>query len=303
MNAHVSAIASTARPTSLADRAMVLTVNISAWSARRHDKGITNEVNSSHGAAADAGRYNKALLHKDAMAAIQSVVSETRTGFLERTLPWLNDGSRIIANDGYLAFATWFNGQVSKFDSAVNDFLADYPRHVADARIRLNGMFRDADYPTVAELRGKFGMAVSVMPVPDASDFRVDMSEEQAARIRADIERTVTDATTAAVRDIYARIADVTARMVERLNAYKPGKPGQRAEGTFKDSLVNNVRELVDLLPALNITGDPALSAMAQKLRPITAHDAQELRDSATVRESVKAEAEAILEHVNDFLA
>lgn len=83
----------------LSTRAMLVSLSISQWSGRRLDREITDEVNQSHNAASDAGRYNKLLLPKEALGGIVSVVSETRTDFLKRTLPWMDNGSRIMAAD------------------------------------------------------------------------------------------------------------------------------------------------------------------------------------------------------------
>lgn len=303
MNA-ITSIAAASSSSTLATRAMIVSLSISQWSGRRLDREITDEVNSQHNAAADAGRYNKLLLPKEALDPIVKVVSETRTEFLKRTLPWIDNGGRIMAADAYMAHMSWLNGQRRKFDAAVDEFIRAYPGHVQSARVRLNGMFKDEDYPTIDQLRGKFSMACTVLPVPTSDDFRVSMSEAQAAHIRADIERQVSDATTAAVKDIYRRVADVTERMVDRLNAYKPAsKKGERSEGVFRDSLVENVRDLIAILPALNITGDPALTAMAAKLQPLAEWDASVLREDAGKRRDVAATAEQILAQVSDFLA
>lgn len=288
----------------LASRAMIVSLSISQWSGRRLDRQVTDEVNQQHNAAADAGRYNKLLLPKEALAKIVSIVGETRTDFLKRTLPWMDNGSRIMSADGYLAHASWIRSQTAKYDRAVDEFIAAYPAYVTDACQRLGSMFNPEDYPDAERLRGKFAVECKVMPVPSSDDFRVDMSDAQAERIRADIEQQVADATSAAVKDVYRRVADVTGRMVERLNAYKPAaRPGDRAEGIFRDSLVENVRDLIGILPALNIVGDPELAAMADKLRPLAEHDASELRDDPAVRKSVAAEAQAILDSVEGFLA
>jgi len=288
----------------LSSRAMIVSLSISQWSGRRLDREITDEVNLQHNAASDAGRFNKLLLPKEALAGIVSIVGETRTDFAKRTLPWMDGGARIMAADAYLAHMSWVAGQVRKFETAVDDFIASYHSHVLDAKVRLNGMFKDSDYPTPEVLRTKFSIECRVLPVPAADDFRVDMSEAQARMIRADIERQVAEATAAAVKDVYARIADVVGRMVDRLNAYKPAaKKGDRSEGVFRDSLVGNVRDMIDILPALNITGDPALSAMADKLQPLVQHDADVLRDNAAIRRDVAAEAKAILDSMSGMLA
>ncbi|CCF19140.1 conserved exported protein of unknown function [Pseudorhizobium banfieldiae] len=289
---------------SLSTRAMLVSLSISQWSGRRLDREITDEVNQQHNAAADAGRYNKLLLPKEALEPIVKIVSATRTDFLTRTLPWMDNGSRIMAAEAYLAHMGWIRQQKVKFDDAVNDFLAKYPGYVNDARVRLNGMFKDEDYPDVDTLRAKFSLDCKVMPVPSSSDFRVDMSEAQASIIRADIEEQLTKATTAAVQDVYKRVADVAGRMVERLNAYKPAKgKGDKAEGIFRDSLVENVRDLIKILPALNITGDPKLAAMAEQLKPLAEYDASVLREDEGKRRDVAAEAQSILDTVSGFLA
>lgn len=288
----------------LASRAMIVSLSISQWSGRRLDREITDEVNRDHGAAADAGRYNKLLLPKEALSKIQSVVSETRAEFLKRTLPWMDNGGRIMSADGYLNHASWIRSQQAKYERAVDQFIAAYPSYVQDARARLNGMFKPEDYPDAEVLRGKFGMECRVLPVPTSDDFRVEMSEAQARRIRQDIERHLAVATTAAVSDVYRRVAEVTSRMVERLNAYRPAAAkGERSEGVFRDSLVENVRDLISVLPALNITGDPELSAMVDRLKPLAEFDADVLREDEGKRRDVAAEAQAILDSVSDFLA
>lgn len=288
----------------LASRAMIVSLSISQWSGRRLDREITDEVNQQHNAAADAGRYNKLLLPKEALAPIVSVVSETRTDFLKRTLPWMDNGSRIMAADAYLAHMAWLRGQRSKFESAVDAFIRAYPGHVNDAKIRLNGMWRSDDYPETSVLRGRFAMECKVLPVPTSDDFRVTMSEAQASIIRSEIEDQVTQATTAAVRDIYERVAEVAKRMVERLNAYKPATfKGDRAEGVFRDSLVGNVRDLIDIMPALNITGDPRLAQMAEKLQPLAEYDAHVLRDNPAKRRDVAAKAQDIVNTISDWMA
>jgi hypothetical protein len=288
----------------LASRAMVVSLSISQWTARRLDRKITDEVNKKHNAADDAGRYNKLLLPKEALDGITSIVSETGAEFRKRTLPWIDNGGRIMSADAFMAHAAWMRGQERKFTRAVEDFLAKYPTYVQEARNRLNGMFDQDDYPHTEVLRSKFSMELKVLPVPSASDFRVAMSQAQADQIRADIERTVNEATANAVKDIYARVAEVTGRMVERLNAYKPAKgKGDKSEGVFRDSLVDNIRDLIDILPALNITGDPALTAMADRLRPLVEHDAVVLRENEGIRRDVAQEAQNILDSVSGFLA
>ena len=165
-------------------------------------------------------------------------------------------------------------------------------------------MFKAADYPEAADLRNKFAMDCKVLPVPTSDDFRVDISDAQAQRIRAEIEEQVGEATRAAVRNIFERIAELAERMVDRLGAYKPAtKKGERSEGVFRDSLVENVRDMIAVLPALDITGDPRITSLTERLKVLAEHDASVLREDEGKRRDVAHEAQAILDQIGDFLA
>lgn len=283
----------------LATRAMIVNLTISHWSGRRLDRQVTNELNQSHNAASDASRVNKLLVSKEALAGIQTIVSETRNGFYERTLPWLNDGGRIISSDGYMPFTAWLRRQTLKFDGEVKKLVQEFDQHVATAQQRMGRLFKASDYPTTNEVRGKFDVSYSVLPVPSSADFRVDMSEAHVAMIRADIEEQLARATETAIRDVYQRVANLTERMVDRLNTYTPGE----RTGGFRASLVENISDLIGVMPSLNIVGSPELDALGNRLKALTRHDAAALKEDAAIRKDVAAEAQAILDSVSDFLA
>jgi len=60
---------------SLSSRAMLCSLSISMWSARKHDPEASEEIAQRHGAQANAGRYHKVLLPKEALAEILKIVS------------------------------------------------------------------------------------------------------------------------------------------------------------------------------------------------------------------------------------
>lgn len=288
----------------LSQRAMLMTLSLTAWSARKLDKRITDETNSRHGAGHDAGRYNKMLLSKDALQEIAQLDAEIRTHYYIVTSPWLDrDGTRILSSVNAVTELQWFQRKRQEREDAVSRFVDGYPQFVESARIRLNGMFSEADYPQASVIRDKFRFSVHVDNVPDSGDFRVEMADGQADDIRREIEARSAAAVETVIRDCYSRIAEHVGRMSGRLKAYKPAVGENRAEGIFRDSLVENVRELVGLLPALNITGDPALSQIASRMTALCQEDAATLRDLPQVRESVAREADAILADVSAYLS
>jgi len=289
-------------PNILSTKAMLSGLSVTQWTARKLDRKVTNETNHAHGAAADAGRYNKALLAKDALSALQSIASAARTEHYAKTLPWLDNGARILPAALYQDYSESMRKAREAFETAVAEFLNDYPSFVADARLRLNGMWNAADYPDASEIARKFSFSVALYPVPDAADFRVDVSASQAAAIRTGIEARAKEALETAMRDAWQRIADSVGHMASKLSEFKPAQHGDKAAGIFRDSLVENVRELVGILPALNLTDNPNLTAISGRMAELVKYDAETLRASDHLRRSIQEQAAAILADVSAFI-
>ena len=151
---------------SLADRAVLVNLSISQWSAAKSDKKVNHEVAAKHGNDENMGNYRKSLLAKDALRAIKELTAKAREEHYRVTLPWRDTGDRILSSAGYFQYAAAMRTIQSEWDSAVSTFCANYQQYVEDARLKLNGLFNSADYPTTAEIRGKFAFKSEVLPVP-----------------------------------------------------------------------------------------------------------------------------------------
>lgn len=302
MNVHATNLASGTG--TLAARAMILNLHISQWSGRRLDKRVTDEVNTRHGATATASRVNKLLVPAGALDPIAKIANEARAEFVKRTLPWMDGGGRIMSAETYFDMAAMISDKRAAFETAIDGFIASFPSYQAQAMRDLGTMYNPADYPSADTLRDRYEMKLTVMPVPAGEDFRVQMNDGTVARIRGEIEREVRDATNRAVSDVFTRVAEVTGRMAIKLREYKPAQgKGSRAEGVFRDSLVNNVADLIDLMPALNITGDPEIDRLASAMRKLTDISPERLRTSEQAREEQADAAQEIYDSVAGYLA
>lgn len=281
--------------TNITESAMLSRLSVSLWTARRHDKRLSDEVATNHGAQSDAGRYNKLLLSKDALAETSKIASAAREFHYTNTLPWMDDGYRILPAANFWHYGEKMRAYHADFDSAVAKFLDGYPSFKADARVRLNGMFREDDYPDEQRIRAKFDFDVGTMPLPQAADFRVSLNDGEVARIKSEIEQRTQAAIDGAVRDLWQRIRATVEHIAERLELYRVS--GGKVENPFRDSLIENARELVGLLPRLNVTGDPDLDRITREIdMKLCALDPQTLRESDVLRGKVAQDANAILE-------
>jgi len=273
----------------LNERAMLATFNVSMWTARKRDKKITREVAKNHGTVEQVGNYNKRLLPMDSptYSAVVSAAAAARHYHYEATLPWGQEGARILTAAQYFDYTKRMRELEDQFGQAVSEFVKDYPRLRENAKQLLNGMYRDDDYPTQSNIRRAFAMSRDVFPLPSAADFRVQLGDDQVSVIREQIEHNVAEATGNAMRDLYQRVHDAVAHMAERLG---------NADAVFRDSLVTNLREIVELLPKLNLTNDPTLEAMGKRLaKNLCPLEPQTLRVDPEVRSKAADEAAAIM--------
>ena len=120
----------------IASKAMIVNLSISVWPARRFDKKVTNKVAVDNHVNSNVGRYNKALLPVDAPSykSVISAASAARTEHYKQTLPWSDEGSRILPATNYLEYTSSIRSLRSTFDTCVQDFLDDYPSLIAKAQ-------------------------------------------------------------------------------------------------------------------------------------------------------------------------
>jgi hypothetical protein len=277
----------------LSEKALLVTLSLSMFSPKKTDKRITRQVLADNHAAEGALRVAKRLLPDEAVEPVRKLHAEVREYHYRHTLPWGEDNERLIASAHYLEYTDWMRQRRVETDRAVDDFLLNYPAFIEEARRQLNGAFNASDYPSIGGIRGKFAFRLDFKPVPDAGDFRVSLMREEMDDLRGQLDTRVEEAERSAKQDLARRIAEPLAAMVNRLS---------EPDAVFRDSLVGNLREICDLIPALNVLSDPAIDAIRQNIQACLYNtDPELLRENATVRSSTARKAQAILDQMNDY--
>jgi hypothetical protein len=272
----------------ITERAMLAAIHISVWTAIKHDRKVSREVAEQHGAYAGAGRYNKQLLREaERLESLRSLSGQIRQYFYKITLPWSDEGYRLLPAHFYFELTTKMREFEQAFSQQVEEFLAVYPSYIEQVRPELNGLFREEDYPSTDKLRNKFGVKLEVLPIPSGNDFRVTLSEEEQARVAREIDDNVRQSLQKGTEDLWTRLKGVVAHMVERLN---------EPESRFHASLVTNIGELVDLLPRLNVNQDEELNRFAGEIRDrLCGFTARDLKKNEILRAATANDAAQIL--------
>lgn len=235
----------------LNEKAMLVSLNVTEWNPYRTDPKATDDTIKANGAKRGSGRFNKLLVDLYSVKQYRRAMGDARTFHYANTLPWSDTGARILPSQNYFEYVKAMRQLKANWEAAVSEFVREYPALIAQAESDLGGLFRRQDYPRADEVAAKFSFNIQVSPLPSSDDFRVDLGDDEVKAIQADIEARVTAQVQESVLDLWSRLQNAISHMVERLRG---------SDKIFRDSLVGNINELTDVLPKLNITGDPNLA-------------------------------------------
>lgn len=280
---------------SITTHCMILNLHLGIWTGQKLDKEATMALTRGAGADNDAARVNKHLVSKESMKLVTAAANAIRTHFYNRTLPWKDNGDRVIKRDGFTKFIEEHEDLVAKFHAEVRAFASEtYASELDRASFRMGDLFKPEDYPTPGEVQRRFHVKLSIDPVTTFEDFRVDLDDANEAKVRANMEAAVHDRVGKAMSAVWERMLTVVGNYIERTKA----GTGIRIE------LVNNLREIVDLLPELNIIDDPRVTEIRALIdAKLTQHEAVDLRTDPDTRAKAAADAEDIMERMRGFMS
>jgi len=280
----------------LSEKAMLVSLSISVWDRFKFDQKVSNEVAVQHNTSMNAGRFNKNLLPFNPVSykAVTSVAAEARHIHYTNTLPWRDDGTRILPCATWTKHTNEIRTVQSKFNVAVGEFILESDALFARAIRELNGLGDIADFPTTERLKNAFDFRVKFFPFPTSEDFRVTLQPSDVQVIQAEIEKDVNATIAEAMKEPFRRLHDAVKRMSVTL---------ADSDAIFRDTMITNLETLLDVLPALNLTNDPQLTAICNEIKADLIVNPDTLRHSTVTRSSVAARALEIQQNLAAFMA
>jgi hypothetical protein len=301
---------------SLASSAVLVSVDVNVWSATKQDRGISDEVTTSKNADKSAGRYVKNLLanhpkHKAVVNYRQTIYNWLQ----RRTYRW-NNSQNLLPSVDMPKFKQEFGEHQLAFVGMVDSFLGDYDAIVSDMAFKQGTMFNRTDYPTVEQIRSKFGLNLYVAEVP-TNDFRCDIAQD----IAEDLFNTYSQQTQAIISTIEEeqsrRFLEVMESIshccghdeyeVDVVNA-KSMNPMTKEVRTKKrkiyDTTIQKALEMCETFKRFNLSNSSSLeSARASLEKVLDGVKAEDIRDSDAVRWQVKEGIDDILSKFSSFQA
>ena len=281
---------------SIHTKAIIVNLNISIWLAAKTDKAVTLEVLASKSAASDSGNFRKYVLPDGAIRPLQALAQNIRRWHYSMTVPWMEDGSRILPAALQMEYADKLREFKGQFESLLDTQFSDtaYAGYVAEAQAKMGSLFNPNDYPAPDKARAKFGVRVTFLPLPEVGDFRLDLHADQIAEMKASLEAELGQVESRTKREIYSRLGEKVGHLSAKLTEFD--KADADGVTVLHGTLIENIREVCRLIPGLNITGDPEVERVkTEALSRLARWAIETLRDDEAVRKEVIHDADALL--------
>lgn len=286
--------------TAVRSTAMLADVTISMWGAERTDRDVMEKIKSDAGATGNVGRMMKNLLagadglHKECKGAFAAV----RTRHYGLTLPWVADphatratGPRLLPNMLFERYLGEMSTARRAANQALDVFLDDYPDAINRARANL-GALADVTYPDDVEVRAQFKVAFDFEPIPAGQSFKglpEHFLDKLSSGLRRKQDRMIAAASEAMWREVRERVG----HMMERL---------AQPDAMFKANTVENVRELLTLLPAWNVMGSANIDEIVADISDmLVGIDVKDLRKDQRVRGDVARQAAGVVDKLTSW--
>jgi len=275
----------------LRDAAVLVHLRCTAWSTLRRARILEGEIATEHHAHPAAIRAQKRLLDTPVVAEIRSLLAALRETHYRITLPWMDDGRRLLPlrfHTRHIEAVQEAEGQLDQLRERLRD---EYESLLALDRTRLGTLFRRKDYPEAGKLATAFSIDCRLEPVPTAADLRIDLPEEEIARLRVQIEEQQQLALSAATTHLWSELRAALKPFVERLEDPK---------GRIRTALLHNLLDLCSRLETLNLAGDTDLDSMrASLMTDLATVDLDAVRSTPGLRAGVAAQARARLDAID----
>lgn len=273
---------------SLHERAMLVRSTISRWYGTGADEEVVADLRKQHGATGEIGSFTKRFMTRDRLRKINAVTSDARKYHKQMTLPWGDSGMRLLNVAQFFEYKKKMSAFERDFYLAVEEFLQDYPKAVQDQKNRLQGMWRESDYPSIDAMRHRFRFSVLVEPLPTSDDFRVKLSAEESVELKREYENEMRSRMKGAVQDVFERVQETVGELQQKLS-----DPDASIRSTSFDAL----RKLVASLPQLNaVVQDPHITQLGREIaKDLLTLDPASIKDDVKARSTAKSKADSIL--------
>lgn len=278
-----------------ASKLLKVRVRVSSWMGNvKSDEGQT-ELTRNHGVEKDALRVGLSLLPKSVQKEVRDHVIGIRKAVDKVSIMFEKGGFRIMK-------ATEFSKLNAEIQKRRQDFLEyvhdeiymKYDELTTMAAARLGSLYDENDFPSRDIILTKYNAKPVVQRVDNLKDFQIEgISEKEAEELRKE-----------ALADFEANLKEGMMEVVANLRkAVVAIKDKTKDEGSRYKRALENLGELCDSIPTLNIVDSSDLNKLAAEIKTkIAGQNSDSIKEDKKVAKKLAKTAESFTEALDNLV-
>ena len=209
------------------------------------------------------------------------------------THPW-ETGTGIMPITKLDEFMEEYRRTVREIEDLMPLALAELPEIRRSSEKRLGKMFKEGEFPTEDEIKGKFYMDVKIWPIPDNSDdIRTAGGSDTDAIVADAVKRQLADQEAAITCSTWTLFYEAVAKFLTTL---------ENDEVKVTKRLTKGLAKALQHLPVMNITGNPDIEKVKAQAESLLRYTAEDLRTFENVRKDVAKETKEVLDKIDALM-
>ena len=278
----------------LAKSAMLVSASIvnGGLLGERKDATASSLVENTYGIANKRTKASKYLIDRKHKSVKQVVAASQRVREVvyRYTMPWGDEKMRLLPVKLADAFKVKLDTAIAELQEAREEYIQNYPALVAASERDLGELFDRGQYPGTDKIRDLFTVKVNYWPMPESNHFIAEISAGAAKEAKEGIEREIEQRLLEATYDMVKRAKEVVVAFVDKLEKFSLDESGKPTV-TFRDSLVDNIKDTAFLIERMNLTNNPQVAKIVLDLKRLCTISADKLRRAHPAYNSTRATA------------
>ena len=284
--------------TTFADEALKVRQGFVGGRKTRKHSAATSKVAVDNNASTSEARVNVNLIPRFWLKDVESMVREMRAYFDNKTLPWDNNGWRIVPASDYEEMMNHLDSMDQELTRLKQNVVQNWDRVKEDSEAKLGDLFDESTFPSDAEFQASFQRELEVEPIPDCGHFSAKVLSQAQGKIADRLNERVEAQLAAAHDDLWQRLQKHVNHAAERLAAYTVDGDGKVTNRLY-DSVVTNLRDIVPVARSLNIADDQDLESVIRDIeRSLIQYPVSDLKQDDSLRSKIANEASRISSNI-----
>jgi hypothetical protein len=285
------------RDISIATSAMLVMFKGSYWQGTVKDRQATQEVTQSNNAETGSAVVNKKLLPNCAeLDAIKKHIARARLTHYQLTFDWMGE-LRCLPVARLQDYMDKMDAEIKEHERLCQSFFDVYSWEMSQAPLKLGNMYNASDYFTLEEMKRKFGIEIRTSNIPEAGDWRVDITNqalvEQRERYKQHYQTMLGNMVSDYKERLIAALSNISSKLV-------PAPEGSTSNGKrMHANILSNVLDILPMADAFGLGEDSQIASMRRKIEDmLDGVSVDALKHDPLVRDDVKRGVDKLIKEL-----